>query len=65
MKKDGSDCGRFGGGGRLRGRRQILETTGYYHAVKDIAKGVLHKLNYSRKFPVMAISAKVCVPTPK
>ena len=65
MKKDGSNCRRFGERGFGAVYRQILETIGYCHAVKVIAKKVPQKLNYSREFPAMVISAKVCVPTPE
>lgn len=63
-KKDGSNCRRFGEGSFGVVYRQILEKIGHGHAVKEIAKKVPQKLNYSREFPAMVISAKVCVPTP-
>ena len=65
LKKDRSNCRRFGEGGFGAAYRQILETIGHCHALKEIAKKVPQRLNYSREFSAMVISTKVCVPTPK
>ena len=65
MKKGGSDCWGLGKGGFGVIYRQILETTGNYCAVREIDKRVPYKIDYSSKFLVMAISAKVCFLTPR
>ena len=65
MKEDWRDCGELGKGGFGVVHKQTEKATGRYRAVKAINKRRPPEHDYSRELLVMAILAKVCIPTPE
>ena len=65
VSEDWRDCGELGKGGFGVVYKQIEKTTGRCRAVKTIDKRLSLKHEYSRELLVMAILAKVGIPTPE
>jgi len=65
VKEDWRDCGELGKGGFGVVHKQTEKATGRYRAVKAINKRRPPEHDYSRELLVMAILAKVCIPTPE